>query len=562
MTDGGRREREGPRHAGRQRDRDPSDGGKDRAQAVWGATPAGSAHAPELQPGTEAFFTTARAARRHELPFLRELVPFDRWRGRRVVEVGCGLGFDAADLAGAGTDYIGLDITPANPARTRAHLAPLGLRPLLLVADAESLPLPDASVDAVFSNGVLHHTPDLAAALPEAGRVLRPGGELWVAVYHRHSVYRWVTLYLVQYLLRGRFRRQTFRELLEGIEWTTSGERPIVRTYSRRQLRNALGEAGFRVSAIDVRRLQPWTSPTRRSSGRWFGASPDGCGGGGSAVGVVRRGSGCAARRRRPVSPARPDDSPHEGNAMEDRSELLARYHETHGSYVDGPPAAKSEWFRRRLDEVYAAHLPPVDSQPAVLELACGSGYLLEALRDRGYRRLTGIDLSASDVRAARTRVPEAEVVEEDATRFLEAAPEPFDVVMAKALLEHVPKEKVIPLLRAVRDALGPGGVALIEVPNMDWMLAGHERYMDFTHEVGFTRESLGQVLRTLYDDVTVLPVPPTELRGAAYRVARRLLWPLARWTVRSFLKLAGGDGEHTLWEYRSILGVARRSTE
>lgn len=248
-----------------------------------------------------------------------------------------------------------------------------------------------------------------------------------------------------------------------------------------------------------------------------------------------------------------------EREPMEDRSELLHRYQETHGRHIDGSEPEKREWFRRHVRSVYAGHLPPARSEPAILELACGPGFMLEGLRELGYNHLTGVDLSAADLDAARRRLPDLDLVEADVHAFLEERPATYDVVIAKALLEHVPKARVIPLVRSIHRSLRPGGVAMIEVPNMDWLLSGHERFMDFTHEVGFTRESLGQVLRMPFDQVAVLPVPPTELRGRKYQVTRAILWPVARRVLQGFLILAGGDGEHVLWEYRSILGVARR---
>lgn len=241
---------------------------------------------------------------------------------------------------------------------------------------------------------------------------------------------------------------------------------------------------------------------------------------------------------------------------MDDRQELLDRYRERHGRYVDGSATGKAEWFRRHAP-VYIPHLPPPEAAPEILELACGPGFLLADLQQRGYNRLTGVDLSTADVTAARDRLPGARIVQEDVADFL-GHDARYDVVIAKALFEHIPKKQVIPLTRSVAAVLNPGGVALVEVPNMDWHMATHERFMDFTHEVGYTRESLAQVLRSAFDDVTVVPVPATSLHGRVYRVARAILWPPMRAAINGILALAGGDGQKTLWEHRSILGVAK----
>ncbi len=88
--------------------------------------------------------------------------------------MGCGAGFDAYRFMDSGARYTGVDITPENIERTKTHLGFYGFSPTVVQADAEHLPFSDATFDIVFSNGVLHHTPDMRAAFAEAFRVLKP----------------------------------------------------------------------------------------------------------------------------------------------------------------------------------------------------------------------------------------------------------------------------------------------------------------------------------------------------------------------------------------------------
>ncbi|MDE3059221.1 MAG: class I SAM-dependent methyltransferase, partial [Bacteroidota bacterium] len=97
---------------------------KARAQAAWGASPAGSAYALEFEPGTKEFFEKSYALRKEkEMGFLDELIPFRLFRGKQVLEIGCGVGYDALDFCKNGADYIGIDLTPENPERCRKHLS-------------------------------------------------------------------------------------------------------------------------------------------------------------------------------------------------------------------------------------------------------------------------------------------------------------------------------------------------------------------------------------------------------------------------------------------------------
>jgi len=189
------------------------------------------------------------------MPWLQRLARFDQYSNKAVLEVGCGAGFDAYEFCRAGANYVGIDITPENVHRTRQHLGLHGFAPDVREGDAEHLAFEDMTFDLVYSNGVLHHTPDITAATRESFRVLRPGGEVLVALYHRDSIFYWITLYLVDHLLRGGFRRRTFSQRLAMIEYTTSDALPIVHVYNRRQVVGLLQSAGFVVERTWVHKL-------------------------------------------------------------------------------------------------------------------------------------------------------------------------------------------------------------------------------------------------------------------------------------------------------------------
>ena len=125
-------------------------------------------------------------------PYLAGYLRAPEMAGRRVLEVGLGYGTVAELLARAGADYHGLDIADGPVAMARARLERVpGARPeQVQQGSALELPFPDASFDRVVSIGCLHHTGDLARAVAEVRRVLRPGGELLLMVYNRHSARR------------------------------------------------------------------------------------------------------------------------------------------------------------------------------------------------------------------------------------------------------------------------------------------------------------------------------------------------------------------------------------
>lgn len=105
--------------------------------------------------------------------------------GETVLDLGSGAGFDAllaARMVGPKGRVVGVDMTPAMIEKARANAALLGLANVAFRAGyLEALPVADASVDVVISNGVLNLCPDKAAALAEAFRALKPGGRMQIS---------------------------------------------------------------------------------------------------------------------------------------------------------------------------------------------------------------------------------------------------------------------------------------------------------------------------------------------------------------------------------------------
>ena len=125
--------------------------------------------------GADAYERQAEARYRLE-PYILDFADFAAWCGKRVLEVGVGLGADHERFARAGAELWGIDLTDRAVALTQARFAQLGLISHLQVGDAENLPFEDGFFDLVYSWGVIHHSPDTAQAAREILRVLKPGG--------------------------------------------------------------------------------------------------------------------------------------------------------------------------------------------------------------------------------------------------------------------------------------------------------------------------------------------------------------------------------------------------
>jgi SAM-dependent methyltransferase len=151
--------------------------------------------------GSPAWFAEVER-RRYELePAIPEMARFADWSGRDVLEAGCGVGTDGVQFARAGARYTGLDLSDTALTLARLRFAAEGLEAELRRASITELPFPDASFDLVYSNGVIHHEADTERAVAEFHRVLRPGGQAIVMVYHRNSLNYAVNIMVVRRVL-------------------------------------------------------------------------------------------------------------------------------------------------------------------------------------------------------------------------------------------------------------------------------------------------------------------------------------------------------------------------
>ena len=138
-------------------------------------------------PGSAGFFADLEQYHFEKLHHLPRLVPFDQYRGRRVLEVGCGAGTDLIRFARNGAIVTGIDLAPSSIELAKRNFALEGRKADLIVADGEALPFADRSFDLVYAHGVVQYTTSDRALVGECRRVLKPGGAAVFQVYNRLS---------------------------------------------------------------------------------------------------------------------------------------------------------------------------------------------------------------------------------------------------------------------------------------------------------------------------------------------------------------------------------------
>jgi 2-polyprenyl-3-methyl-5-hydroxy-6-metoxy-1,4-benzoquinol methylase len=174
------------------------------------------------------------------------LIPFHQLRGRRVLEVGCGLGSHAQLLAEAGCKFTAIDLTPRAVGLTEKRLQLHGLEADVRQMDAEHMKFADEEFDFVWSWGVIHHSANPENIIREVHRVLKPSGQFRVMVYYRQSLEAWVSV------IRGTLSGKLFRGMsLEDIRnCYTDGY--IARFYTRSEFSEILRGCGFRTIQMRI----------------------------------------------------------------------------------------------------------------------------------------------------------------------------------------------------------------------------------------------------------------------------------------------------------------------
>src|SRR5262245_213278 len=137
--------------------------------------------------GSPGFFADLDAYHFEKLHHLLRLVDFSAWRGRDVLDVGCGAGVEVVRFARGGARVVGIDLAESAAALTRENVRQQGVSAAVAVADGEALPFRDASMDFVYAHGVMQYTGDDRRLVRECQRVLRSGGLAMFQVYHRRS---------------------------------------------------------------------------------------------------------------------------------------------------------------------------------------------------------------------------------------------------------------------------------------------------------------------------------------------------------------------------------------
>ena len=155
---------------------------------------------------------------------------------------------------------------------------------------------------------------------------------------------------------------------------------------------------------------------------------------------------------------------------------------------------------------ILGPHLP-VDRTGPLLDVGCGTGYTLLALKELGFTAATGVDIDAGQVAEAAMRGVSALHVH-DTPAYMKQRAGSFETIVALDVIEHLPWQQQIDFVQSMCQALSSTGRLICTVPNASSALASRWRYNDWTHHSSFTEHSLDFLLFSAgFKQVQVLPV-------------------------------------------------------
>lgn len=234
---------------------------------------------------------------------------------------------------------------------------------------------------------------------------------------------------------------------------------------------------------------------------------------------------------------------------------------EVYEIYLEGQFARLNELSEKQYEgaaksyEATYGRFMPADKNSKILDIGCGAGHFLFYLKKKGYTNYHGIDISKQQVDFVQQNITE-NVELADTFEFLDDKEKLYDLIIVNDLLEHISKEKIIKFLKLVYNSLKNDGILIIKVPNMSNPFGLRARYIDITHEVGFTENSLYAVLKAVsFNNICIYPAdyPISSIKSFVGRIIRKFVHTMIKYSYR-----VQGYGAPKILAV-NIIGVAKK---
>jgi len=226
-----------------------------KVRAFWDKQPCNIKHS-SLEIGTREYFNEVEKRKYFVEPHIPRFAQFDLWRGKNVLEIGCGIGTDTINFAKIGAQITAIDISSRSVsiAKKRAKIFKLKNNIKFFVHDAEKLSkfLSTETYDLIYSFGVIHHTPNPERLIQQFVYLSHEGTILKIMVYNHYS---WRVIQII--LSSGLKIFHGLKYLIAENSEAQTGC-PITYTFSKRKIRKLLEQNGFFIKQISINHIFPY----------------------------------------------------------------------------------------------------------------------------------------------------------------------------------------------------------------------------------------------------------------------------------------------------------------
>jgi 2-polyprenyl-3-methyl-5-hydroxy-6-metoxy-1,4-benzoquinol methylase len=222
--------------------------------AYWNARPCNIRHS-DREVGGREYYDEVEARKYFVEPHIPGFAEFERWRGKKVLEIGCGIGTDTMNFARAGARVTAVDLSEESLSLARRRAEIFGLNVTFYQANAEELTkvVPVEEYDLVYSFGVIHHTPHPERAVEQIKNYLGPDSVFKIMVYNLHS---WKVFWILMKYGYGRFWR--LPDLVAKNSEAQTGC-PVTYAYTAKTVMDLL--KGFKADEIRADHIFPYSIP-------------------------------------------------------------------------------------------------------------------------------------------------------------------------------------------------------------------------------------------------------------------------------------------------------------
>jgi len=222
------------------------------------------------------------------------------------------------------------------------------------------------------------------------------------------------------------------------------------------------------------------------------------------------------------------------------RNRCYKNFVSKHWCYTHELSKEEFNFLSRAYKKQYSAFMPK-DKDAKIIDIACGAGHFLYFLQNEGYANSIGIDISQEQIKIAK-KMGVKNVERADFFEYLPYHIESFDMVIAIDIIEHLKKDEIIFFLDLIYKSLKKNGILLVGTVNAMSLFGASGVFIDFTHELGFTPNSLVQIMRVCnFNNVRAYGEKPAVYDFMS--AMRGFLWFIVSKALKAYITIERGTG-------------------